>query len=220
MTASKTPNLGLMNPVGSDDFEVTDFSTTFGIIDQNPGILTVPNQASRPSGWGSAQNGRRVWQADQNIEWVWSQPSPSFAGVWQRTYPKGWLAGQGGGAASTGNTTFGQGPVVLSVTTLVPGGRPVAINYNFYQCINETTGTTIVSIWENGVMIGLKYHYGRLASQPLTYSLAGMMYYYRNPAPTTQQTVNYQLQINAENFQPANAGVSSISDAHLDIYET
>ena len=219
MTASKTPNLGLMNPVGSDDFEVSDFSTTFGILDQNPGSFTVPNQASRPTGWGAAQHGRRVWQADQNIEWVWYQPSSSVGGIWQRTYPKGWLGGAGGGNASTGNTTFGQGPVVLSATVLVPGGRGVQVSYHFYDCLNETTGTSIVSIWANGAMLGFKYHPGRVNSQPLLYSVAGTFYYTYNPAPSTQQSINYQLQLNAENFNPANAGVSSIRDAWLDIYE-
>lgn len=219
MTASKTPNLGLMNPVGSDDFEVTDFSSTFGILDQNPGILPVANQASRPTGWGAAQHGRRVWQADQNIEWVWYQPSTGVGGQWLRTYPKGWLAGAQNGNASTGNTTFGAGPVVLSVTALIPGGRPVKVNYSFYDCLNETTGTSIVSIWENGVMVGLKYHLGRNFTQPLTHSVAASFYYIRNPAPTSQLSVNYQLQLNAENYDPSNAGISSISDAHLDIIE-
>lgn len=219
MTASKTPNLGLMNPVGSDDFQVADFSTTFGILDQNPGILTVANQASRPTGWSTAQNGRRVWQADQNIEWVWYQPSGGVGGVWQRTYSKGLLASAGAGNASTGNTTFGQGPVLQSITTLVPGGRSLRIEYTFYDCTNETTGTSIVSVWENGGLVGYKYHLGRLGSNPLTYSVASGFSYIRNPAPTTQASVNYQLQLNAENFNPANAGVSSIRDAYLNIYE-
>jgi hypothetical protein len=218
-TASKTPNLGLMNPVGSDDFDVTDFSTTFGIIDTVPGILTVPNQASRPTGWGAAQNGRRVWQADQNIEWVWSQPSSGVGGVWLRTFPKGWLGGVSGGSASTGSVTLGSGPVVLSQTVLVPGGRPIMILVGQAACINETTGTTALSLWQNGSLIGYKYFLGRQASSPQTNSISGMSYWPLNPAPATQLSVNYQVQLNAWINLPSNAGISSVSACTMDIYE-
>lgn len=219
MTASKTPNLGLMNPVGSDTFQVTDFSTTFGILDQNPGILTVPNQASRPTGWGAAQHGRRVWQGDQNIEWVWYQPSSSVGGVWQRTYPKGWLGGASGGNASTGSNTLGQGPVVLSLTLLVPGGRPIMLVHGHDDASNETTGTTALSIWQNGTMVRYDYFFGRHSSQPQTNSTYGMVYFILNPAPTTQQSVNYQLQLNTWINLPTNSGISSISGATMDVYE-
>jgi hypothetical protein len=219
MTASKTPNLGLMNPVGSDDFEVDDFSTTFGIIDQNPGSLTVANQASRPLGWGSAQNGRHVWQADQNIEWVWYQPNPSIGGVWQRTFPKGWLGGVSGGNASTGSNALGQGPVVLSLTVLVPGGRPILLMHGHGDVNNDTTGTTALSVWQNGSLIRFDYSMGRHASSPQTNSVYGMSYFLLNPAPTTQQSVNYQLQLNTWINLPSNAGISSVEAATMDIFE-
>src|ERR1043165_2837902 len=103
MTASKTPNLQLMLPVNSDPFDPLDFSDTFSKLDLHPGVRVIPNQAARPSGLGAANHGRMFWQADQNIMWIWTQPSPVVAGYWDRQGTKGWLGGDGN--VVQGNTT-------------------------------------------------------------------------------------------------------------------
>lgn len=132
MTASKTANLGLMNPVGSDPFLTTDFAQTMGIIDQNPGILVVPNAASRPTSWSASQHGRRVWQADLNIQWVWVQPSSLTAGSWSRVGNVGLLGSATNMTViSTSAVNTGTAPTVVSVNCMVPGGRPVMVMYNW-----------------------------------------------------------------------------------------
>lgn len=218
MTASKTPNLGLMNPVGSDAFTVADFSSTFGVLDQNPGILVVPNQASRPTGWGTNQHGRHVWQADQNVEWVWNQPTSSVAGVWQRRGPKGHLGGAAGGTVSTANPTVGAGPVALSATVLVPGGRPLNVVVGWAGCLNETSGSSFISLWENGTLIAGINAFGRNFSDPLSHWISGTIDTWTNPAPTTQTSVTYQVQVNPNNnINPP--GTTSLMSATISIYE-
>jgi hypothetical protein len=118
-----------MDPVGSDPFKVQDFSETFETLDRNPGVLTIPNQSSRPTGWNADQHGRRVWQADQNIEWVWNQPSSSQGGEWQRTYARGLIgSARSSHIISTTSWQHFHAPLICSVNTLLPGGRPITMS--------------------------------------------------------------------------------------------
>ena len=102
MTASKTPRLGLMRPVGSDPFLTDDFKESFDKLDTMPGTLPVPNAASRPTGWGPAQHGNKILQTDVGVEWFWDQPSSSTPGKWTRIASKGSLGSfQNSGSVST-----------------------------------------------------------------------------------------------------------------------
>ncbi len=161
MTASKTPKLGLMNPVGSDPFQTADFSTTMGILDQNPGILVVPNQASRPTGWTYQQHGRRVWQTDEGVDWIWSQPSSGTPGYWRRVSGRGHLAnGWSGPQITTTTTNYAAGVTMVELTNVVvPGGRMLKIEWNF-EWIGNSNGCAISSYWENNVRIIDIHHTG------------------------------------------------------------
>lgn len=217
-TASKTPNLGLMNPVGSDTFDIIDFQNTMSILDQNPGILTVANQASRPTGWSANQHGRRVMQADQGIEWWWNQPSSSVAGQWSRVSPKGWLAGTFHGGSVSGTTTDA---VVASLSVLIPGGRPVTVLYSFLWAThtNLSNGQICVDYRENGTLITSRVHNGTgyNGGDPHNPPDSGMMYFLRNVAPTTQQTITFSISVRSFPGHPA--GTASIWDTTFDIYE-
>jgi hypothetical protein len=210
-----------MYPVGSDTFDITDFENTFTIIDQNPGTLTVANQASRPTGWGANQHGRRVMQADQGIEWWWNQPSSIVAGVWTRVAPKGWLGGTYHGGSVSCNDTSTPGVLVASVNLLVPGGRPVQVFYSFLYATNtnNSDGQALVQYYENGTFVNNKTHNGTgyNGGDPSNPPSSGMMYYLRNIAPTTQQNVTFSIYVTGIAGRPI--GQTTLWNTTLDIYE-
>jgi hypothetical protein len=217
-TASKTPNLGLMSPVGSDQFDIADFDTSFMILDQNPGTIVVANQASRPTGWGVNQHGRRVLQADQGIEWWWNMPSSLPAGVWTRVGPKGWLGGTfHGGSVASASTS---GVTIASLSLLCPGGRPILVMYSFLWATqtNLSNQQIAVEYFENGNFITSRFHdgtgYGANNSNPPD---SGMMYFLRNPAPTAQANVTFSLAVLNQPGHPV--GTAAIWDTTLDVFE-
>lgn len=220
-TASKTPNLGLMYPVGSDTFDITDFENTFTIIDQNPGTLVVANQASRPTGWGVNQNGRRVMQADQGIEWWWNQPSSTVAGQWTRVAPKGWLAGTYHGGAVTCNDTSNPGVLVASLNLLVPGGRPIMVFYSFLWSANTNLNNQqiVMNYYENGQYVTTRFHNGTTYNGGDGSDPPGsqMMYFQRNIAPTTQQNVTFSVYVSGAQGHPI--GQTTVWNTTFDIYE-
>lgn len=219
VTASKTPNLGLMYPVGSDQFDITDFENTFTTLDQNPGTLTVANQAARPTGWTANQHGRRVMQADQGIEWWWNQPSSGVAGQWTRIAPLGRIGGNyTGGAVSCNDTN----PIpVVSATVLIPGGRPVMVLYSFLWATNtnNSNGQLAAIYEENGVYVDSKFHGGTgyRGGDPSNPPNSGMFYYMRFPAPTTQVTMTFTILVSGAVGHPI--GQTTMWNTTLDIVE-
>jgi hypothetical protein len=150
MTASKTPNLALMSPVLSDPFSPDDFADTFSKLDLAPGITVILNQASRPTGLGAAQHGRMYWQADQNIVWVWVQPSSMVAGAWSRVGTKGWLGGAANAAqVNTTAISVNTAPTIVNVNTLIPGGRPVLVLYRWTFIGNDQARYATINLLAN-----------------------------------------------------------------------
>jgi hypothetical protein len=200
-----------MNPVGSDPFLTSDFAQTFQAIDAAPGIAVVPNQASRPTGWNSNQHGRRVWQADQNIEWVWNQPSSGSPGSWLRTFAKGVLATANvSGFLGTSNTNYATGPTIVSISNVViPGGRPIKVRYWFDWVANEN-GQSVITYWENGVQIYDTFHDGRLFTDNFPEPHAGGYQFSRNPAPSSQITMSFAITLSARNDVPPHGGGNSL----------
>ena len=203
MTASKTPNLGLMNPVGSDPFNTSDFADTMSKLDLTPGVLVVANAASRPTSWSAAQHGRLVWQADLNIMWVWNQPSSGVAGAWLRQGTKGWLGGSFN--ASQVNTTaisVATAPTVVSYSATVPGGRCILVNMRWLYIGNDqarfatinllANSSSVLENRVNGNSFGVAYSSGT-PYPPQGSSLAfvyGMV--------SSQQTINFQLKLRCQ----------------------
>jgi hypothetical protein len=208
-----------MYPVGSDNFDITDFENTNTILDQSPGTLIVPNQASRPTGWGVNQNGRRVMQADQGIEWWWNQPSSTTPGKWQRVSPKGWLSGTSiGGVVSSPSTAA---VTVASLTVLVPGGRPVLVFYSFLWATqtNLSNNQVEVDYLENASLISNKYHNGTRynGGNPNVPPSSAMMYYQRNIAPTTQASITFSIAVRSSPGHPV--GTAALQNITFDVYE-
>jgi hypothetical protein len=214
MTASKTPRLGLMSPVGSDAFVTQDFATTFAALDANPGVAVVANAAARPTSYTAAQNGSLVYQADLNIVWVWSQPSSSQVGQWVRVGNTGLLAGFGnGGSVSTSTTNYANGPTVMSGSLTVPGGRPLLILLAWGQ-LDNYYGRSVVSYWENNVRIQDIPHYGYQGD------LTGDVTWIQRPAVSSSLALTVKVTVAAYNAAPPNGGATStMGNSGITIWE-
>lgn len=202
MTASKTSRLALMNPVGSDAFATADFATTFGILDSNPGILPVPNAASRPVNYTAAQHGSLVYQTDLNIVWSWNQPTSGSAGSWRRVGCAG-LLGQSAasGLVTTTTTNYSSGAQVAALTVTVPGGRPILINID-WDVLGNYYVKAVASYWENNVLIQSRTFLGY---QPPNAS-GGQWTFARDVAPNAALTLNAKVTVAAFNAAPSNGG--------------
>lgn len=198
-TASKTPNLGLMSPVASDPFDPADYDATFAILDQNPGVLTVANQASRPTGWNNNQHGRLVWQADLNVMWIWNQPSSLVAGAWVR------LGGYGLLATAINPTQINAtainwtaAPVAVQTTAMVPGGRPCLVMVNWMFVANDHANQVTLNFVENSSSAVERRFTGSSFGVVPHMPPGGGAYFYIRGAQPTQQSVNFQVRIRAQ----------------------
>lgn len=197
MTASKTPNLGLMSPVGADPFVTADFADTMAILDLNPGIRTVANQASRPAGWTTAQHGRRVYQADQQIEWAWHMPDGGTPGVWKRTYPKGLLTNVVNYTTiTTTNTNYGTGPTLVETGSIViPGGRPFRVTLRA-EWVGNTNNLAVISAHQDGTLFSwLHFSSGSFdggRAQPDAREFS-----YSFPAPASQISTSFKTTLSS-----------------------
>lgn len=215
MTASKTARLALMNPVGSDAFVTSDFSQSFSILDQNPGVFVVPNAASRPTNYAVPQHGSLVWQTDLAIMWAWNQPNSGTVGSWVRVGKKGFL-GQftNSGTVSTSTTAYANGPTVLSGTVTVPGGNSLVLMWSWDR-LDNGYGRSVISYWENNVRMVDKAFYG------YTGDITTSNYWWvSNPAPVNALTLTVKLTIAAYNAAaPNGGGTSTIGNASLAVFE-
>jgi hypothetical protein len=228
MTASKTPNLGLMNPVGSDPFNTSDFSDTFSKLDLTPGVLVVDNAASRPTGYSAAQHGRLVWQSDLNIMWVWNQPSSSVAGAWLRSSTKGWLGGAfNASQVNTTAITVATAPTVCSFSATIPGGRCIFVNMRWIFIGNDTARFATINLMANSSnVLEARFNgngFGVAYSGGTPYPPQSASYGYIYGMVNSQQTINFQLKLRCQD--PAVVGSAQgggscfIIGASIDIFE-
>jgi hypothetical protein len=221
MTASKTPRLGLMNPVGSDAFVTADFSTTFGILDLNPGTLVVPNAASRPTNYTSAQHGSLVYQSDLNILWSWNQPTSGSAGAWRRVGNVG-LLGQSAasGLVTTTTTTYTSGVQVAALTVTVPGGRPIQLAIS-WDILGNTYNKAVLSYWENNVLITSRAFYGQAPTASGAPVSAGDWVFARDVAPSASLSLAAKVTVSSyPASSPNGSGTTSAQGVSLTIWET
>jgi hypothetical protein len=221
MTASKTPRLGLMNPVGSDAFVTADFAQTFGIIDANPGYAIVPNAASRPTGYTTAQHGSLVYQSDLNIMWSWNQPTSGSAGAWRRVGNAGLLGSSAAsGLVTTTTTTYTSGVQVAALTVTVPGGRPIQVAIN-WEILGNTYDKAVVSYWENNNLIVSRPYWGLPPTATRTPVSANNWVFARDPAPNSSLLLATKVTVAAFNAAPTNGGgTTSAQGVSIAIWET
>lgn len=221
MTASKTPRLGLMNPVGSDAFVTSDFSQTFSILDANPGVVVVPNAASRPTNYTAAQHGSLVYQSDLNILWSWNQPTSGSAGAWRRVGNVG-LLGQSAasGLVTTTTTTYTSGVQVAALTVTVPGGRPIQVAIN-WEILGNTYNKAVVSYWENNVLIASRPYYGLPPTASGSPVSANSWIFGRDPAPNASLSLAAKVTVSSyPASSPNGSGTTSAQGVSLAIWET
>lgn len=201
MTATTTPRLGLISPTSTDDFKTTEVAQTFGILDENPGIYRVDNQASRPTTWNHNQHGRTVRQMDQLIDWVWVQPTSGSVGAWKRVAPKGILHTQENQANVTSSATvYTSGATVIQTPSIIlPGGRPIEISLRWHF-FGNTEGIAVGSYWEGSTLQTSWRVNGYELAQPShrgDYGMGGMYATWRDLAPTTQVSMSFKWTISA-----------------------
>jgi hypothetical protein len=200
VTATTTPKLGLISPTTTDNFSTAEIAQTFGILDDNPGILCVANQAGRPSTWTHLQHGRTVRQLDQGIDWWWDKVDSGTTGTWRRLASKGILYAQGnGGSVSSSTTTYTSSATVIQTPSIrLPGGRRIRVSV-LWDTMGNTAGIAMGHYWEGSTLInswgvngfdttsGLWGHVGA----------AGIYSIIRDISPTTQVDMTFTWGISA-----------------------
>ena len=128
--------LGLAVPTRDDQFSTADLAANWGKIDEAPGTL-VCTSSTRPT-WGSSQAGRRIYETDSDLEWIWDGTA------FQRAAPKGLLKKTNGEWAIAERTTsFSSMTVsemlVLGVNDVVvpPGRRTLMIQVVWSRAYNS-----------------------------------------------------------------------------------
>lgn len=200
MTATQTPKLGLISPVNTDQFSTAEIAQTFGILDSNPGVLGVANQASRPNTWTHLQHGRTVRQLDQGIDWWWDKPDSGTTGVWRRLGSKGVLWSQGNGSSiSSATTTYTAGATIIQTPSVrLPGGRRTRISV-LWDTMGNTAGVGMGHYWEGSTLInswGVN-GFDTTSGQWGHVGAAGMYSIIRDISPTTQVDMTFTWAISA-----------------------
>jgi len=228
MTASKTPNLALMSPVLSDPFTPDDFADTFGKLDAAPGVTVIANQAARPTGLSAAQHGRMYWQADQNIMWVWTQPSALVAGAWQRLGVKGWLGGAYNGAqVNTTAISVAAAPTIVNANILAPGGRALMLLFKWMFIGNDPAKFATIDLLSNSAIIQeARFNgngFGSAYSSSFPYPPMSHQYGYVYTGIDVQTNFNFELKLRCQD--PAvvgsqqGGGSSFITGTSIDVFE-
>ena len=85
---TQTNILGLKRHTLSDDFQIQDYTDNWLVLDPSPGIF-ICTSGTRPATWGSAQEGRLIFEKDTTLLWRWSGTEFVLSG------PKGTVAHDG-----------------------------------------------------------------------------------------------------------------------------
>lgn len=130
-----SPKLGLALPSQADPFSTADIRANWEKIDASPGTF-ICTSTTRPS-WTAAQAGRKIYETNTGLEWVWSGTA------WKRTGPEGLLKKNDGSWAiaertsdfSTTSNTFIR-VVTLSSVVVPAGSRPIRVEVSWKKARN------------------------------------------------------------------------------------
>lgn len=138
---------GLMLPTQVDPFSTADVRGNFEKIDAAPGTH-ICTSTTRPT-WSSAQAGRRIYETNTGLEWVWGGTA------WKRLYGSGLLKKSDGSFAVGTRTTNGFSAlttfvVYISVSGVVvpDGNRPLKIEA-WWPGLGNPVGRTAVGIYRS-----------------------------------------------------------------------
>lgn len=133
--STPSPRLDLALPSQSDPFSTTELRTNWEKLDAAPGTH-ICTSSTRPT-WNSAKAGRKIYETDTRLEWLWD------GAQWVRTGGSGLLRRNDGSFAiaerttdfSTGSTTFVR--VVTLTNVVVPAGnRPIRVDVSWNKARN------------------------------------------------------------------------------------
>lgn len=136
--AIQTRYLGLTSPTTTSQFSTADLAANWDKIDKAPGTF-ICTSSTRPT-WSAQQVGRRIYETDTDLEWIWSG-----SGEWRRSAPKGLLKTTGGGWASGTRdtdlvTTSTTSVLVASIASVVvpAGRRTLQITVSYSRAFNSS----------------------------------------------------------------------------------
>jgi len=136
--ASLSTRLGLSIPATSDSFLTSDYVSNLGILNNYPGYF-ICTSGSRPSTWGAANSGQRIWETDTGLAWRWS--GTAFV----RAMPLGYLGLSSISAdfptAATTATTAITTAVTVPATDAGSTTKRIKITGSWYALDNGTTTT-------------------------------------------------------------------------------
>lgn len=141
--SSISPRLGLNLPDTIDDFSTDVLKANWQAIDDAPGTFICTSAERLALSWGAGRIGRKVYETNTGLEWVWQGSTLG----WARAASSGMLKLAGGGVASaTRSTEFlstAASPtwaVIISLTGVVipAGNRPLLLN--FFRDLDQAYG--------------------------------------------------------------------------------
>jgi len=136
--------LGLLKHTTADAFHVADYTTNWNLLDASPGEF-ICTSSTRPSTWGAAQEGMRIYETDTKLVWRWD------GAAFERLEPKGFL-GRNSSTASinTMATTF---QTAIAQDIDVPeGGRWVGV-FVVAPSVTSTASFTKLGIFRDSTQL-------------------------------------------------------------------
>lgn len=133
-----TPRLGLRRPLLTDPFLTSDFQFNYDQLEKYPGVQPVLS-TSRPSGWGTAQNGMLIQETDTGRLLRWTGAAFALVEQYPRIYKGSYETTGSGAVLNAGqNVTY-----ALTGLNLTP---PRACNI-FFQITAKFVQDTGTSQW-------------------------------------------------------------------------
>jgi len=139
MSSSSSPRLGLALPAQVDRFSTEEVKSNWQKIDAAPGTH-ICTSSTRPSTWGTNQDGRLILEVDTNLVWRWAAATSDWKRVSGGT---GVLLRSDGTPAinertidfATSSTTFVRACTITNV--VIPAGRrPIMVMAVWDQATN------------------------------------------------------------------------------------
>lgn len=167
MTVNNTPRLGLMSPADSDTFSASDFATTFGILDDHPGIaqvdtyfdlVTLGNTFDTPTN----QHGLLALDRSSGALWWWNAPGHGVTPGWDRANSVGRLASVSQFNDVTTSATTGNGVPIFdsALSATLPGGRTIRVDA-YVNCTHDNSnpqgGAVVLNLMMDSLVLRTAY---------------------------------------------------------------
>lgn len=139
MATAPTPRMGIERPLAGHAFSRQEQYDAYTLIDGYPGQFLCTS-GTRPSGWGSAHIGMKIFEIDTSLVWRWT------GSAFVRDAPLGLLANPSQRTTDF-STASSAATAALSNSVIIPAFTPSSTNMrikveaNFYAIDNGTDAT-------------------------------------------------------------------------------